>query len=221
MYYRGTTTLDFLLKRQDLRLKFNRNNNNRNLTAKKPFAFIINTIHSNDTRMGHWVAITINNRHPHCRKITVRYFDSFGGSYLTHKPIASYIHNIKKCCEMYNYIFELDTSKKVIQYYNSTVCGLYTAYFVCKVAEHCDSLPISNIFKHFKNDRRDNDAKVVRFLEYNYPAKSCNRHDDMYSGKKASLKQLLRAPTPFCSKHTFGLKKCFKTIKCHCDSNEV
>ena len=110
MYYRGTTTLDFLLKRHDLRLKFNRNNNNnnnnnRNLTAKKPFAFIINTIHSNDTRMGHWVAITINNRHPHCRKITVRYFDSFGGSYLTHKPIASYIHNIKKLCEIYNYTF--------------------------------------------------------------------------------------------------------------------
>ena len=201
--------MDYIPKTRDLRVNFKGNNN-------KPFAFIVNVIHSKETRIGHWVAISVNNQFPHCRKIIVRYFDSFGDSYLTYKAIATYIHNIKKLCQMHNYIFVLDTSKRVIQYYDSMLCGLYTAYFVCLVFQHCDSLSISNIFKHFKKDKRANDARVLRFLEYNYPAKSCNHYEDVYGGRKASLEQLIKVPTPFCPKLTFGLKKCFKHIKCDC-----
>ena len=139
-FYRGTTSLDYLLKRHDLRLKFNNNNN-------KPFAFIINTIHSRDNGIGHWVAIVVHPL-PHCRKVIVRYFDTFARNYKIYKTIATYINNIKFACSMRNYIFALDVAKKPIQYYDSQLCGAYSAYFTIMVYANCNTLPIKHIFRN-------------------------------------------------------------------------
>ena len=212
-FYRGTTSLDNLLKRQDLRLKFNNN---------KPFAFIINTIHSRDNGIGHWIAIVV---HPlqHCRKVIVRYFDSLAGNYKIYKTIATYINNIKFACGMRNYIFALDVSKKPIQYYDSQLCGGYAAYFTIMAYANCNTLSIKHIFRNYKKDKVANDDRITRFLEYNYPAKSC--HDTpVYGNTKATLKQLWSGLTetkklpPFCPKTTLSLKRCFKNMKCKCHS---
>ena len=212
-FYKGTTTLDYLLKRPDLKLKIN-NNNKKTFNS---FAFIINAIHSSNTNIGHWIGIVVHIL-PHCKRIIVRYYDSFGYDYKIYKTIPKYIHNIEKLCVIHNYICVLDVSKHSLQHRDSKVCGIYVAYFIISVYARCNTQSIGNIFRNFKNDKIANDLKVLKFLEDYFPGDYCHNLP-IYSNRKASLQVLLKnikIPPRLCPKHTFGLKKCFKTIKCKC-----
>ena len=212
-YYKGTTTLDFLLKRDDLRLKLKRDRQ----MATPPFGFIINTIRSTDRFIGHFVAIVVQQI-PHSKRIIVRYFDSLGGSYKIYKTIMTYIHNIKKLCVRDNYIFILDMLSKELQFYDSKVCGLYCAYFITKVYETRNILRLRDIFANFKKDKIANDLRVIKFLKDNYPTESCH-NVPIYSNTKATLKQLIKNSTapPLCPQKTLAIEKCFENIKCDCD----
>ena len=119
---------------------------------------------------------------------------------------------------MRNYIFALDVSEKPIQYYDSKVCGAYVAYLTSMIYKLCNTRTIEHIFKNFKNNKIVNDSRVIRFLEYNYPAKSCH-NKPVYGNMKATLKQLSGNSNSFCPKLTLGLQKCFKNMKCECFSS--
>ena len=210
-FYKGTTTSDMILANDNIRLKLKHFCLEKN-PKHQPFAFIVNTVHSGASTVGHWMGLVV---HSQKNKIIVRFFDSLGQPYTSYKTIAGYIHRIKDKCNQHHLFFVLDTMRRAIQHHDSKVCGLYVAYFITKVYE-CDNTKwLRELFGKFKNDRKANDLRMQRFLLDNYPGDYC--HDTpVYFNRKATLWQLAthKVSPPLCPKRTLGFNHCSKKCKC-------
>ena len=96
-FYKGTLTSDRLAS--DIRISF-----------KSPFtiAFIVNTLGSSDTGIGHWLAISIQFK-PNQNIMMFRFFDSFGKSYKSYNShITSFIDRIKNLSRNHRVKFIFD-----------------------------------------------------------------------------------------------------------------
>ena len=194
-YYKGT----FAANQIDHLMKFN-------FKKSKFFSFIVNTLSTTDSGIGHWLAIIIDYR-PQINTLVLRFFDSLG--VLTYLHISKFINKIQEKCKIHQVKYVFDFMKKPLQAPTSKLCGVYVAYCIIKSWRKENTL--QELFKNFKNNRLLNDQKMIKFLYANWPNKTC--HDfAIYSNVKTHI--FPRAP-PFCPKCTLDLNTCFDNCKCN------
>lgn len=112
--------------------------------TKFPCAFIYNILPRASPMAGHWICIYLfHNKH---KKLCAEFFGSFGL-----KPPERLLNMVRKWTPRINW------NKKWFQNYNSSVCGMYSVYFL---HYRCRGWSMAKIQKHFDSRTKINDTLV-------------------------------------------------------------
>ena len=136
------------------------------MVSSEKCLIVFNSITRNMATMGHWLALySVRSKDG---MLHVTFFDSFGMNISHYNPILK--NYLKKHSP---YIKKLDFNTYPLQSLNSYVCGAY----VCFMGEKLVSgLHLNQICKIYfkKNNRKFNDALVIRFVKMRWFKNRCD-----------------------------------------------
>ena len=136
------------------------------MVSSEKCLIVFNSITRNMSTMGHWLALySVRSKDG---MLHVTFFDSFGMNISHYNPILK--NYLKKHSP---YIKKMDFNTYPLQSPNSYVCGAY----VCFMSEKLVSgLHLNQICKIYfkKNNRKFNDALVIRFVKMRWFKNRCD-----------------------------------------------